>query len=295
MKHAIAILLACCATPAMAEDLPVTLANGATWTLTAEHTRSTEGGNKPQNWSLTTVKRLTWHAGDKRKPDTLTVTPISAVAGAGSPPEVATARSLAIPATLVVDESLVPGEVVNKAEVRAEFARLIPSAATASPELVDASSRAMIASELGTVSRAQGLALKLGELVSVEVEMPNPLGGPPLRGVESALLESFDKPTGRAVVQWRQALDPASVKESTAGMLLSMAKGKVDPAKIEEARAVFATAAIQNETACRHEIDIPSGLTLKAECDTTNTVTLQGKTQRVADRWIISQTLPGTS
>jgi hypothetical protein len=293
MKYAIAILFACCAAPAAGQDLPVRLADGATWTITAEHSRSTDGGARAQNWSLTTVKRLTWRAGRKKGPATLTVTPVSAIAGPGSPPEVATGRSLAIPATLEVDESLTPGAVVNRDQVRAEFVRLVPNASAASAEMIDASTKAMIASEVATVSRAQGLALKLGEPLSAEIEMPNPLGGPPLRGVESAKLESFDKSTSRAVVNWRQALNPDSFKESTAGMLLAMAKGKVDPAKIEEARTAFATAAMQNETACRHEIDILSGLTLKAECDTTNVITMQGKTQRVVEHWLITQTLPG--
>jgi hypothetical protein len=245
-----------------------------------------------QNWGLTTVKRLTWHAGAKDQPATLTVTPVSSTAAPGSPPEVATARSFAIPATLVVDEGLTPGPVVNKDEVRAAFSKLIPDATKIPAAMIDASTRAMIASELVVVSHAQGLTLKQGKTISADIDMPNPIGGPPMRAVETARLDSFDKKAGRAVVQWRQVLDPAAFKASTMGMLLAMTKNKLSPEKIEEARAAFADAAMQNETVCHHEIDLPTGLAVKVECNLTSLTTVQGKTQRVTEHWAVAQTLP---
>jgi hypothetical protein len=260
MKHTFIVLLACCTTPAMAQDLPVQLSDGATWTITAEHTRQAEGMGEAQNWSLTTVKRLTWHAGGKGKPDTLTVAPLSAIPGAGSPVELAAARSLAIPATVVVGESLAPAEIVNRDEVRAEFLRLVPNASKASLDLVDASSKAMIVSELATASRGQGFGLKLKQPVSADASMPNPLGGPALRATETAELAYFDSKRGRAVIKWSQALDPDSFKASTMVLLASMAKARVDPVKIEDARAAFATATMMNRTECLYEIDIRTGL-----------------------------------
>ena len=295
MKSIIVLICACLATPALAQDLPVSLSDGATWSITAEHTRSAEGMGPTRNWSLTTVKRFTWHAGGKGKPDTLTVTPVSAVPGAGSPPELAAARSLAIPATLVVDESLAPGDVVNRDEVRSEFLRIAPGAAKDFPDLVDVSSKAMIASELATASRGQGFGLKLKQPVSADISMPNALGGPAMRGVETVELAAFDKKSGRAVIKWRQALDPESFKESAQAMMLGMAKNKVDPAKIEEARVAFQTASMTNEADCLYEIDIRTGLALRGECDMDSAVTMQGKTQKVSERWVISQTLPGPS
>jgi len=293
MKHTIIVLLACWAAPAMAQDLPVQLSDGATWTITAEHTRQAEGMGEAQNWSLTTVKRLTWHAGGKGKPDTLTVTPVSAVPGAGSPPELAAARSLAIPATLVVSESLAPVEVVNRAEVRAEFLRLVPNASKSSIELIDASSTAMIASELATASRGQGFGLKLKRPVSADTSMPNPLGGPALRAIETAELAYFDDKRGRAVIKWRQELDPDSFKASTVAMLTAMGKDKVDPAKLEKARAAFATATMTNRAQCLFEIDIRTGLARRGDCELNNEVTVQGKTTKVYEHWTISQTEPG--
>jgi hypothetical protein len=291
MKLKIAALIACCATSAMAQTSRVSLRDGATWTITAEHTRKANFGQAP-TWGLVTVKRLTWHAGGKGQADTLTVTPISSKALPGSPVEVETARSLAIPATLAVDEGLTPGPVLNKEEARAEVVKLAPSAAGGPVSVVDAAAKAMIASELMMTSHAQGLPLQPGKPVSASADMPNPIGGPPLRATESASLESIDRKAGRAVVIWRQVLDPEAFKASAEGMLAAMAKGKVAPERMQEARAAFADASMESQTTCRHEIDIPSGLAIKTQCDMTMATTLQGKTQQVAEHWTITQTLP---
>lgn len=293
MKHLIIALAACCATPAMSQDLPVRLADGATWTITAERSRHVEGSADVQSWTLTTVKRLTWHAGVNGKPDTLTVTPVSAVAGEGSPAGLAAAQSLAIPATLVVNESLAPGEVVNLDEVRAEFLRLVPSAQGASTDLINAGARAMIAVELGSVSHGQGLGLKLKRPVSADTGIPDPFGGPPLRAIETAELVGFDSRHGRAVVKWRQALDLESFRASTVALLDSVTKAEADPAKIAEARAAFAAASMTSEATCLYEIDIRTGLARRGDCQLDYAVTMKGKSQRVTDHWTISQTEPG--
>jgi hypothetical protein len=291
MKLKIATLLVCCATSAVAQTARVTLKDGATWTITAEHTHTADFGQAP-SWGLVTVKRLTWHAGAKGQADTLTVTPISSKALPGSPVEIETARSLAIPATLAVDEGLTPGPVLNKEEARAEVVKLAPSAASDPVSVVDAAAKAMIASELVMTSHAQGLPLQPGKPVSAAAEMPNPLRGPPMRATESASLESVDRKAGRAIVIWRQVLDPAALKASTEGMLAAMAKGKVSADKIQEARAAFADASMESQTTCRHDIDIPSGLAIMTQCDMTMATTVQGKTQHVAEHWTITQSLP---
>jgi hypothetical protein len=245
-----------------------------------------------QNWGVKTIKRLTWRPGAKDQPSTLVVTPVSAEALPGSPPEVAQGRSFPIPATIAVDDALVPGPVLNKDEVRAEFIRRFPSVAAEKPAILDASSKAMIASELVVVSRAQGLNLEAGKIISADIEMPNPLGNVSMRAVETARLVSLDKKAGRAVVEWRQVLDPKAFKASTESMLLDMARNKVSPEKLKEARTALASASMQNETTCRHEIDIHSGLAVAVECRARSTITVQGKTQNVEEHWLITQTNP---
>jgi hypothetical protein len=291
----VAMLLLGASSPALAQDLPVRLRDGATWTITAEHTRMGEGLGPAQNWGSTTVKRLTWHVGTKDTPATITVTPVSSVAMPGSPREVAGSRSLAIPATLAVDGVLTPGPVLNKDEVRAEFARLIPDDPIKSDALVDAATKVMIAAELRVVSYGQGLPFKGRKVISSDIEIANSIGGPPMRATQMASLESFDRKAGRAVVLWQQVQDPEAFKASTTGMLLAMGKDKFSAEDIEKARASFAAISMQSEMTCRHEIDLATGLAVKVECLTTSLMTQQNKKQTTKEHWTITQTLPGAS
>jgi hypothetical protein len=296
MKLVLATLFTVAATPIFAQGMPVRLKDGASWTITANHTRNA-GGTKPaQNWGLTTSKRLTFHAGRAGQPDTITVTPLSAVPDAGSPPEIAQARSLSIPATLVVDDGLSPTSVVNKEETRATFLKLAPNAdPIGEQKLIDAAVAAMIASELEVAARVQGLPLKLSKTIAADKESPNPLGGPAIQGVESAKLVSLDKRTGRAEVEWSLAVDPKSLKESTLGGLLAMAKGRMSPEKIEELKGAFATASMESENRCRFEVDMRSGLATMGECNSTFSLQMQGNSQRVTEHWLVTQTLPETA
>ncbi len=295
MKRIIAALWAVAATPVAAADLTVHLKDGATWTITAEHAQAGEGAGAGHNWSLTTTKRLTWHHGANGAPATLTVTPLSATAGPNSPPEVAQARSLAIPATLYVDGGLTPGRVLNPEAVRAEVAKLITSTSHPDPVMLDAAAKAMIASELAVIARAQGLGFGADGTISADVDMPSPIGGPPMRGKQIAVLESVDMASGRAVVHWRQSLDPDAIKMAAAAVLAKMAKDGVEPAKIEAFQATLATAKMSNDSDCRHQIDVPTGLAAKVECTSTISVTMQGHTQTATERWLITQTLPDKS
>jgi len=288
----VAILLAGGGAPALAQEMPVRLKDGATWTVTAEHTQAAESMGPTHNWGLTTVKRVTWHAGRHGEPATITVTPVSAKALPGSPVEIEAARSLAIPATLYVDDGLVPGPVINKDEVRAAFLKVAPSAKDDTTGLADAASKAMIASELLLTSQAQGVSFKAGKSISADAEMPNPMGGPPMRAVESASLEAYDKPAGRAVIRWRRVLDPSAFKASIESMLATFQQ-KAPPEKVEEARQALADAKMESQTVCRHEIDLASGLAVKTACDMTLSTTLHGKSQKVAEHWAITQTVPG--
>lgn len=280
------------ATPAFAEEFPIKLVDGASWTITAEHTRKSSDPAPAQNWSLTTVKRLTWHAGKAGEPSMLTVTPVSATPGAGSPAELAQARSLAIPATLHVGDGLEPGEVVNREEVRAEFVRLAPNAKGADARLIDASAMAMVATELAMTAHGQGTLLKRGSPVSGEVAMANPLGGPPLKGLVTITLEAVDTAAGMAKIAWSQASEPASFKAVVAEMLADLGKRQLPPDKLAEAKAALDSASYDNRTECRFDIDTRTGLARRSVCTATNTVSMQGKTQSVVDQWTIAQTPP---
>lgn len=293
MKFALAAALAAVATaaagPAPAQGVPVRLADGATWTITAEHTRSDGTGTPMHNWSVTTVKRLTWHGG---KRPTLTINPVSATPGPSSPSEIAQARSLAVPATLRVDANLAPGEIVNLDEVMAAFLRVAPSAAGGDPAVAYASSKAMIASEVGLMARVQGLPLKEGVPIARETALPNPLGGPPFRGVERAQLDSIDQAAGVAKISWSQSIDPDSFRASIKAMLDSLAKQALSPEKLAHARATLEKAAYDNHTDCRYEVATDTGLARHAECRMTLALTAAGESERVVETWTITQTSP---
>lgn len=279
------------AVPAIAQELPVRLKDGASWTITGEHSQAGEGMGPSHNWTVITTKRLTFHRAANGALATLTVTPLSALPGPNSPPEVAQARSLAIPATLYAGDDLAPGAVLNPEVARAEVAKLITSR-TPDPAVLDLAARAMIASELGIASRAQGLAFRKGATLSAEVELPNPIGGIPMGGKQTATLEQLDDKTGQAVIHWRQTMNPDALKESSVAMLARMANDKAPKEKIDAFRSALEGANILSETDCRHQIDLRTGLAVKVECTTSMTVTMHGKTQATIEHWLITQSLP---
>lgn len=296
MKRAALALALLTATPALAQKLPVRLAEGAAWTFVATHERESEGG---KSYSVTTSKRLTWTAGPSGQ-GRLRMDHLSVTANAGLPPEAAFTQTLTIPVEFEVDEGLAPNGVRNPDQVRAAVREmLVKSGATpqeidrrvaANPAILDQTAMALVGRELGLLARAQGSNLRLGLPGYEEDETPNPLGGPMIRSRLIYELESYDAATGRAVVTWRSAMDPDSMRAS-----LVEAAERAPPARRAEAQAAFAKMRVENERSCRNEIDIPSGLAVKIECLTRLSVTSDDKTRTSTDRWTITQTLPGST
>lgn len=274
-----------------AASLPIRLKDGATWTITAQHVRDSSGP-RAQKWALTTVKRLTWSAPGNGRGARLTVTPLSATPGAESPPEIARARSLAVPAMLEVDESLTPGAVVNVDEVRAAFQIVIGRDVRGSEALADAAAMAMIATEAAWAARGQGGDLELGKTFESDGEIENPIGGPPIQARDSYRLESYDPAAGRAVIVWRQTVDTAAFARTLVESLAARMRSATPPMKPADIREALKDATGTIENTCRHDIDIPTGLAVKVACQTMNRMTVQGETRGATDTWTITQTLP---
>jgi hypothetical protein len=278
-----------------AESLPVRLKDGATWTITATNVRDGVGSSA-QKWTLTTVKALVWSAPKAGLGARLRVSPVSATVGPDSPPEVARARSLAVSATLEVDEALNPGVVVNTEEVRAAFQEVVGRDTRGSEPLADAAVHAMISSELALMARGQGRDLKLGKVLKLKGAIENPLGGGPLSTRDSVSLESFDRASGRAVIVWNQAVDPAALNRRLVSLAVSRAMA-ANPAFDAKALTTaygfaFKKAAGVLKNSCRHEVDISTGLAVSAQCRTTSRMTYEGETSETTDTWTITQTLP---
>jgi hypothetical protein len=300
MRALLAAALAVAASPAVAQPLPVKLADGAAWTMTVERSRERQRGEAPaQTVTMTSSSAVTWKkAGDAGE---LTARIISTDVDAA---EVTGALGLVGPVRAVVDPALQPERIENWDEVREALLNAIarsvtePKAAEAIQgvfEKLSAEQAAQVILRDQTLAAiSQGSDLELGEPVEYDDLLPNPLGGPSIKSHGRFELVSYDAAKGQAVVTWRQAFDPASATASlTAAAEALIARATSDGA--EKLRATFQGARIDRTDTCRHEIDIPTGLAVRAVCDTTTDVTVQGETARNVDRWTITQSLPKTS
>jgi hypothetical protein len=295
-------LLALSTSPAAAEALPVRLADGATWTVTIEHVRERERpGAAAQTTRLSTISEARWTRAADGGRLTLTPKDVKLDGSNTEPPDLQSLQSR--PAVFGVDEALAPVRLENWDELRGAIAAELektsvdPEARAQVVGVLDGLSDEQAAKVMGRswsmASLAQGSDLSLGEDNVYDDLLPNPLGGPPIKSVGRFKLQSVDKAAGRAVVVWTQSLDPASTAESIRQALQAMVE-RMAPEQAEAARKAFSSAKITREDACRHEIDIPTGLALKAVCTSTSEVTVEGKTGTSRDRWTIAQTQPQT-
>ena len=302
MRLALALLAGALATPAAAQELPVTLPGHATWTMTVERTRErTRQDVAPQIARSVSTTDVDWTAGDDGGVITLRIrsAPLDGPGASGF----AASSLLDQPIVLEVDSSLAPTSIRNWSQVLARLEQNIdrtvtePAAAAAkkiysdmSPELA----AQVVSRELSLVARSQGTALTLGEPVSYEDALPNPLGGPAIKAVGSYELQAYDAVAGRAVIAWRQAMDPESARKSLTQALTAMT-ARLAPDKLKEAEAAFTGMQIGREDVCRHEIDIPTGLALKVVCTSAISNSAKGETATNLDRWTITQTRPQSS
>lgn len=302
MRLALAALLLG-ATPALAQPLPVKLADGATWTMTVERVRERQRGDQPvQRASVKTSAALTWtKAGDKGR---VTTRILSAEADSARTPEIASALGLDRPVKTAVDEALVPGRIENWDEVRegllAAIGKLVPE-----PQAADAArgvfvnlsadqAAQIILRDQTLAAIGQGSDLELGKPVEYDDRLPNPLGGPPIESTGRFELASYDAAKGQAVVTWRQAFDRASATRSIAAALEALI-ARAAPDQVDKLKAAFKDAKVDRTDTCRHEIDIATGLAARAVCDTTIEINVQGEAGRNVDRWTITQSLPKTN
>jgi len=206
-----------------------------------DRARRQDGGDFPHNQQRLTFKKNGKDAG------LLTVTPVSATLGPGLPPEIAQAAQFDIPVIVEVDEDLTPQRVINMAELRkslqAAIARFGAGQDTQALEKVfagitDASVSALATKDLGQLALVQGSNLELGQDVTYDDNLPNPLGGTPISSHGAFRLEALDRQAGRAVITWRQSYDPQSVAKSLAAMIDKMDSAGI-AAKADEARAML--------------------------------------------------------
>lgn len=285
----IALALFAAAAP-KAVPMSLHLADGASWTIAADHSRKIEQAGKVNGWSLHTEKRVTFHRRRDGGPDELTVTPVSAEAGESSPPELAKARSFPVEATVQVDQQLTPVGLSDPKAVRRVFADLVQRDLKGSESLADASALVMIGGELGVASRGQAMPLVPGKPSVYDAVLAGPLAGLQIKAKASYVLESYEPEAGRATVVWRETVDPDSFRASV-GAFMAIA-AKADPATREKAAAALAGMSMTRSDVCRYQIDLGSGLAEKTDCTIASTITNGGEVAKTTETWSISQTVP---
>ena len=92
--------------------------------MVVDHTRDEDRAGQQTSRSTRTSYSLVWRqAADGA--GRLTMTPVDFTAGPGAPAQLAEAQLPKRPIELEVDEALTPSRIVNEAEVRADFERML--------------------------------------------------------------------------------------------------------------------------------------------------------------------------
>lgn len=290
-------------TPAMAHavELPVKLRDGAIWTQTSKHTRTDtrEGGSR--STTATSVTRSTYRkVGDV---GTLRVDFVSfdveGVEGEAKAALVEKAK-LIYPAVLEVDAELAPVRVRDWEKMRETIFQAL--AGTIPDERTLETAKSMFAGmsdvqaaslfkEQSLVALGQGSDLEPGAAAPYESEIPNILGGPPIKASGVFQLESVDKAKGRAVLTWVQKPDPASMAASLKVSMEAML-ARVAPEKQAEAKVQFAKLTLERQEGCRYEIDMATGLAATTDCTVEITAGLPPQTGQRVERWVITLSAP---
>lgn len=301
MRAALCLALALAPAAAHAVDLPLKLLDGATWTQTSVHTRTDVRDGPPRASKATSVIKATWRKnGDK---GTLRLDFVSFdVEGADAAARAGLTEKarLIYPAVLEVDSELAPIRVRDWEKMRETIFQALAStvpddralnAAKAMFQNMDEVQAASLFKEQGLIALGQGSGLEPGEDVSYDSEIPNILGGPPIKASGAFRLESVDEAKGRAVLTWAQKPDPSSMAASLKVSMESMV-ARVAPEKQAEAKTQFAKLTLERQEGCRYEIDMTTGLAATTDCTVEILAGLPPQAGRRTERWVITQSVP---
>ena len=296
------LVLAITLAPAMAHalDLPVRLPDGATWTQKSVHSRNDVRGGASKSNTATSVIRMTYRqdgpVGLVRQ-DFISFD-VEGVEG-DELKALADQAKLIYPAVIEVDETLRPSRVRDWDRVREIILAAIGAGVT-DPRALEAVSAnytkmddvqaAALFREQGLVALGQGTGLELDETHQYEDEIPNILGGPPIKTVGAFRLESIDETKGSAVVTWAQEPDRASLNASLKVSMAAMA-ARLAPEQRAQADVLFVGLTLERAEMCRYEIDIPTGLAATTDCTVEIKSGLKGQLAQRTDRWIVTQSL----
>jgi hypothetical protein len=146
--------------------------------------------------------------------------------------------------------------------------------------------------EDGMLALPVNVELEPGKPTTYEDSLPNPLGGPPIKANGKIVLNSIDRAKGVASLSWSLELDPVSASASI-GQAVTALAAQLAPEKAAEAQAMLKGMTVERISTCLYEVNLTSGLPVKADCEARLSVTdpkSGGKNGR-NERWVMTQTL----
>lgn len=204
------------------------------------------------------------------------------------------------------DESLAPRSMEGWSGVMAEIRKTLTALVGDSSEGRQALEAVLPVFERMTPQQAAAILLKedgfLTIPVNVDLEsgkphtyedlLPNPLGGPPIKADGVIALEKIDAARNVALVRWTLALNAQSAKDSMALALEALAARMPQKPGAPDPRTALASLKLDRTSGCLYEIDLTSGLPLKADCESLITSSdPSGQTATRTERWVITQSL----
>jgi hypothetical protein len=221
--------------------------------------------------------------------------------------EAAMSGLMAMTFNYTADDSLRPTAVEDWPKLMAEVRKSMQTLAGDSPEAAKAMDAAVsmfsgmsaeqaasvFLKEDGFLSIPINVELEPGKPVTTEDSIPSPLGGPPIKADTALVLQKVDAARGVAALRWTQTLDPESTRASIAQMMQAMMARMGPEANKPEAKAMFEKMSFDRSSACDYEVDMKTGLTLKADCESKLSLTdpTTGETGGRNEYWAITQTL----
>lgn len=304
MRMLLALALAAFASPALSQpvELPVRVADGASWVITTRRVREdVRTGAAPRRVETNAKYKVTFREGTPqgRLAVELLEGAIGGDVGGGLPLD-----ELKTTFEVEVDEAFAPLRLSNWPQLRAAIYQVMdgrladPKAREIARSMFEPLTPEHAASVMlpfmAFLGVGQGLALDPTRPHRAKGELPNPLGGPAIGADAVLAIDPATARSGRPVVTWTQAMNPEALRASIGATLDHLLTKAASPEQAAEIAATLKDLSMTREDRCRYEIDAPVGLAATTECVTTQVTTVQGRTQQRTDTWTITQTLPET-
>lgn len=278
---------------------PLLLDHGDTWTIETSRTRTATANGQSTETVSTALYQAIFGAAEGER--WLTLVPLASSSTGDLPGDLGLGE---FDQTLefAVDESLAPLRMLNWDVLQPHICGYVESIAGSREvgaaissmfaQMTDETAPTMLARFLLFLSLGQGRSLWVDKPLGYKTTLPSPTGGPAMTGYAQFELESLDPDASRAVINWRQSIDPDSFVECVGGLTASLkaSAGLADDG--DEMQAALAKVDIRRNDHCRIELNTWCGLAVRTEFSSHLEMLSEGEWTRRADIWTIIQSLP---